>query len=27
VIPRPHTSVDEALPLGRQPSGKSERKA
>jgi len=26
VIPRPHASVDAALPLGRQPSGRAERK-
>jgi microcompartment protein CcmL/EutN len=27
VIPRPHASVDEALPLGRHASGNRERKA
>jgi microcompartment protein CcmL/EutN len=27
VIPRPHESVDAALPLGREPQGRGERKA
>lgn len=27
IIPRPHTSVDEVLPLGRQPEGKKAGRA